>query len=94
MAQQDKPNQNANKTKAEGERWGSEPDTVARVDRDEHPERLYDEEDADNAGGITNRPLSEEIGNQETLPGRGTTRDRSDDPGATRPDGDYSEKNR
>lgn len=94
MAQQDRPNQNANKSKAEGERWGSESDTVARVDRDENPERLYDDEDTDDAGGITNRPLSEEIGKQETLPSRGTTRDRTDDPGATRPEGDYTEKDR
>jgi len=91
MADQDRPNQNANKNKAEGERWSSESDTVRHADQDENPERLYDDEDSDNAGGITNRPLSEEIGNQESLPGRGTNRDRTGNPDATRTEGDYTE---
>ena len=94
MAKQDWPNQTANKSKAEGERWESDPDTVRNADRDENPERLYEEEDTDEAGGITNRPLSQEIGNQEALPERGTTRDRTGNPDATRPEGDYREKNR
>jgi hypothetical protein len=92
MANQDRPNQAANKNKAEGERWSSEPDTVRKADRDENPERLYDDEDdADNAGGITNRPLSEEVGNQESLPDRGTNRDPTRNPDATRAEGDYTE---
>ena len=91
MAQQDRPKQNVEKDKAEGERWSSESDTVRQVDQDENPERLYDDEHGDNAGGITNRPLSEEIGNQESLPGRGTTRDRTGNPDATRTEGDYTE---
>ena len=94
MAQQDRPNQNANKNKAEGERWSSEPDTVRKADRDENPERLYEDEGADDAGGITNRPLSEEIGSQEALPGRGTSRDRTGNPDATRTEGDYTENDR
>ena len=63
-------------------------------DRDENPERLYDVDNADDAGGITNRPLSEEVDNQEALPERGTNRDRTRNPDATRPEGDYTEKNR
>jgi hypothetical protein len=31
----------------------------------------YRDEDGDNAGGITNRPLDEEIDNQQALPQRG-----------------------
>jgi len=94
MAEQDRPNQAANKSKAEGERWRSEPDSVRKADRDENPERLYDDQDGDDAGGITNRPLSEEVGNQESLPERGTTRDRTRNPDATRPQGDFSEDER
>ncbi len=61
MADQDRPNQNANKSKAEGERWSSDENTVRNADRDETPDAAYTTNDADNAGGITNRPLSEEI---------------------------------
>ena len=94
MADQDRPNHNANKSKAEGERWESEPDTMRNADRDENPERLYEEDSGDDAGGITNRPLSEEAGNQEALPDRGTTRDRIRNPDAKRREGDYGENER
>ncbi|HEY0874080.1 MAG TPA: hypothetical protein VGD94_11460 [Vicinamibacterales bacterium] len=94
MADQDRPNQAANKSKAEGERWESDPDTVRNADRDEHPERLYEEGSGEDAGGITNRPLSDEIGNQEALPERGTNRDRTRNPDSTRPEGDYIEDER
>jgi hypothetical protein len=94
MADQDRPNQNANKSKAEGDRWESDSDTVRNADRDEHPERLYDTDDRDDAGGITNRPLSEEIDNQEALPDRGTNRDRTGNPDSIRPEGDYTEDER
>ena len=94
MAEQDRPNQSANKSKAEGERWTSESDTVRNADRDENPERLYEADDSDDAGGITNRPLSEEVGHQETLPERGTTRDRTGQPDANRREGDHGEKQR
>jgi hypothetical protein len=94
MADQDRPNQNANKSKAEGERWGSDSDTMRNADRDENPERLYDGGDSDDAGGITNRPLSEEVGNQEALPKRGTNRDRTRNPDGTRGEGDYGESER
>ena len=48
MADSDKSNQNANKSK-------------------------------DNAGGITNRPLDEEVDNQESLPPRGETREENEE---------------
>jgi len=94
MADQDRPEQTASRDKAEGERWSSEPDTVRNADRDENPEQLYDNEDRDDAGGITNRPLSEEVGSQESLPDRGTNRERSRNPDATRQEGDYTESER
>ena len=94
MADQDRPNQSANKSKAEGERWSSDDNTVRNADRDETPEQQYDENDADDAGGITNRPLSEEVSNQKDLPTRGTARDSSGDPNATEPEGDYAERDR
>jgi hypothetical protein len=74
MADRTIPNQASNKGKAEGERWKSDPDTVENADRSETPEELYDDSDADNAGGITNRPLSEEKANQASLPKRGEDR--------------------
>ena len=90
MADQDTPNQNANKSKAEGERVGEQDRNFERnADRDTHPERQYNPSDADNAGGITNRPLSDEIDNQESLPERGTTKDETRDPGSRRKEGDY-----
>jgi hypothetical protein len=74
MADPNVPNQASNKSKAEGERWQSEPDTVENADRNENPEQLYDNEDTDDAGGITNRPLGEEVANQASLPARGSER--------------------
>ena len=71
MADNNIPNQASNKGKAEGERWKSDPNTVENADRDENPEALYDDNDPDNAGGITNRPLSDEKANQASLPKRG-----------------------
>jgi hypothetical protein len=73
MADQDRPNQNANKSKAEGERFNEE---------ERNPVR--------NA----NRPLSDEIDNQESLPERGTKKDQTRDPGARRQEGDYQEDER
>jgi hypothetical protein len=67
------PNQAANKSKAEGERWSSEDDTVSKVDYDV-PAEHYPPDDGENAGGVTNRPLDEEVDNQESLPVRGSSR--------------------
>lgn len=95
MADQDTPNQSANKSKAEGERFSEQGrNPVRNADRDTHPERQYNTPDSDNAGGITNRPLSDEIENQESLPERGTKADETSDPGAHRQEGDYQEDER
>lgn len=60
------PNQNANKSKAEGEGWPPEESSAAKA-----------AQRGDDAGGITNRTLEEERDNQDALPTRGTTRDES-----------------
>jgi hypothetical protein len=70
MADKDTPNRPANKDKAEGERWSSEKDVIPNSESS--TSRGY-EDDGDDAGGITNRPLSEEIDNQNSLPGRGNS---------------------
>ena len=74
MANPNRPNENANKTKAEGERWSSEENSVRKAEHDTPPED-YPVDEGDNAGGITNRPLDEEVDNQEALPPRGMSRD-------------------
>jgi hypothetical protein len=56
------PNQTANKGKAEGERWKSESDTVERRDHERSAER---QEETGEGGGITNRPIGEEVRNQD-----------------------------
>lgn len=63
------PNDAARKSQAEGDRWTSDSDAVERYDEN------VAGEDTDNAGGITNRPLDEEIGSQEALPRRNTSRE-------------------
>lgn len=68
MADMDTPNRSANKDKAEGER--SKSDQKAVPNSESSTSRGY-EDDGDNAGGITNRPLDEEIDNQNSLPQRG-----------------------
>jgi hypothetical protein len=94
MAEQDSPQQATRKQKAEGERWSSEPDTVRNADRDENPERLYNEDDGETASGITNRPLPEELDNQASLPDRGTSRVGPPNPDASRAEGDDTESER
>lgn len=63
------PNPAANKSQAEGDRWTSEPDTVEERGRN----RAFQGETGE-GGGITNRPLSEERENQESVPDRGESR--------------------
>ena len=58
MAEQ-KPNDPSSKSKAEGERWSGD------------GREQFDQSDAAQSG-ITNRPLDEEITNQESVPPRGT----------------------
>lgn len=93
MADQDRPNQASNKSQAEGERWTSDAGSVRRADRDENPEQLYDDRGGD-SGGITNRPLADEVGSQESLPDRGTRRDAADDPSGTNQEGNTTEGQR
>jgi len=64
------PNRTSNKDKAEGDRSTAE--YIADVPNSESStDRGYDDTDGDNAGGITNRPLEDEVNNQHTLPERG-----------------------
>ncbi len=67
MADQNMPNDASRKSKAEGDRWEPESENSAG------PRSGYstDEEGA----GITNRPLDEEIENQEALPERGRSKE-------------------
>ena len=73
MADKDTPNRAANKDKAEGERWQSEEGVIPNCESS--TDRRYKDDDRDNAGGITNRPIGEEIDNQNTLPDRGRSQD-------------------
>jgi hypothetical protein len=66
MAEQDKSKQE----KAEGSR-----ETVNANLDDYGAERDRYEDRDENAGGITNRPLDEEIENQQELPERGGSKD-------------------
>jgi hypothetical protein len=50
--------------------WSSEDDTVEKADRNSYPTN-----DADVTGGISNRPLEEEIENQDALPERGKSQE-------------------
>ena len=76
MADNNTPNQNANKSKAEGERWGSGESASTASEHTDVPSN-YDDADNDDAGGITNRPFKEERENQESLPTRGTSRNEN-----------------
>jgi hypothetical protein len=73
MDEQRIPNQASNQEQAEGSR-----ETVNANDESEREERdRFDNSDTesggrdDQAGGITNRPLDEEIANQREVPPRG-----------------------
>jgi hypothetical protein len=69
MADKDTPNRAANKDKAEGDR--STVEEVSVPNSESSTDRGYVDMDGDNAGGITNRPLDEEVENQNALPERG-----------------------
>jgi hypothetical protein len=62
--------QRTDRDKAEGERWTSDPDTVEVADR--YKEGIGDTDEG--TGGISNRPLSEEVSRQHNLPDRGTSK--------------------
>ena len=68
MADNDTPNRAANKDKAEGDRWTSEQGVIPNSESS--TDRAY-RDNAENGGGITNRPLEEEVDNQNALPDRG-----------------------
>lgn len=57
------------KSKAEGERWQSDSETVERYDQ------TIGQTTGDEGGGITNRPIGEEVENQASLPERGESRE-------------------
>jgi hypothetical protein len=77
MDDRNTPNQPANKSKAEGERWSSNADTVERRDRESQGSQDRGEGAAtgSDTGGITNRPLDEEADNQAAVPPRGESRE-------------------
>jgi hypothetical protein len=67
MADKDTPNRAANKEKAEGDRSTAE-HNAAVPNSESSTDRGYRDDDRDNTGGITNRPLDEEVENQNALP--------------------------
>lgn len=70
MADKEKPARGSNTDQADRDRWTSDPDTVEVSDR-------YADvvgEISENSGGISNRPIAEEIERQHNLPDRGTRR--------------------
>lgn len=68
-AKNEAPNPASAKSQAEGDRWESDSETVERYDES------ISESVGDEGGGITNRPLGEEIENQSLLPDRGESRE-------------------
>ena len=77
MDDKNTPNPSANQSKAEGERWNSNADTVGQRDRDSQgsQDRETGHTGGPDAGGITNRPLDEEDANQAAVPPRGESRE-------------------
>ena len=70
MAQTNEPNDAPEKSKAEGDRWESDSETVERYDQTVTS--------GEKAGGISNRPIEEEIEDQASLPERGTRKPEED----------------
>jgi hypothetical protein len=83
MADQNAPNDTSRKSKAEGERWSPDSENAGPGERSGY--RSGDEQ----AAGITNRPLDDEMANQESLPDRGRSK-----PGAHAGHGDVDEDER
>ena len=74
MADNNTPSRAANMEKAEGDRSTAE----KNISKSESGSGArYQDENGDNAGGITNRPLDEEVENQAELPNRGQSKDES-----------------
>jgi hypothetical protein len=74
MADTDTPNRAANQEKAEGDRSTVE-ENAAIPNSESSTDRKYNVGIGDNTGGITNRPLDEEVENQNALPERGMSQD-------------------
>jgi hypothetical protein len=70
MANDNVPNDASAKSKAEGDRWESDSETVERYDQ-----TVDGSAGDEGGGGITNRPLAEELENQSAVPGRGESRE-------------------
>lgn len=62
------PSRSANMEKAEGDRSTAEQNNH---ESENSSGAGYQDENGDNAGGITNRPLDQEVANQAALPHRG-----------------------
>ena len=78
MADAATPNRAANKEKAEGDRSTAEYNAERNTDvpnSESSTDRGYRDADSDNAGGITNRRLDEEVENQNALPDRGLSQE-------------------
>lgn len=74
MADDTTPSRSANMEKAEGNRSTAE----QNIHESESSSGAgYHDENGDNAGGITNRPLGQEIANQAALPHRGESKSDS-----------------
>lgn len=76
MADKTKPSRSANMETAEGNRstldqLDQNVQNVQNVPGSESNSGAGYDDDGDNAGGITNRPLDEELENQQALPQRG-----------------------
>ena len=84
MADKNTPKDASAKSKAEGDRWESDSEAVER----------YDETTGDEGGGITNRPLGEEIDSQEAVPPRGESVEDAHAGRGTKRDDDRKEENR
>ncbi|MGH9308477.1 MAG: hypothetical protein ACRD1U_03840 [Vicinamibacterales bacterium] len=67
MADQNMPNEASRKSKAEGDRWEPEDENSDAPQRSGYTD--------EHGAGITNRPLDEEIENQQALPERGQSKE-------------------
>jgi hypothetical protein len=74
MADNNTPSRSSNMEKAEGDRSTAEKNIR---ESESGSGAGYRDENGDNAGGITNRPLDQEIENQAELPHRGQSKDES-----------------
>ena len=79
MADNQGPNRHADMEKAEGDRstaeYNAAESTAAVPNSESSTDRKYNIGIGDNTGGITNRPLDEEVENQNALPERGLSQE-------------------